>query len=110
MNIIDLTLPITNKTPTFPGDPKPEIKQVATIRVDGWNEKRISIGSHFSTPVDAPFHMLEEGKKLDEYPIEKFIGEAMVIDVNNKINPNLDSCVTFYHSKLWTPMVHRVEL
>jgi len=38
MNIIDLTLPINDKTPTFPGDPKPEIKQVATIRVEGWND------------------------------------------------------------------------
>jgi len=102
MNIIDLTLPINNKTPTFPGDSKPEIKQVATIRVDGWNEKRISIGSHFSTPVDAPFHMLEEGKKLDEYQIEKFIGEAMVIDVKNKSNPNLDAIkkddIVFFHT------------
>ena len=26
MSIVDLTLPINNKTPTFPGDPKPEIK------------------------------------------------------------------------------------
>ena len=84
MNIVDLTLPIDIKTPTFPGGPKPEIKQVATIRVDGWNEKRITIGSHFSTHIDAPFHMLEEGKKLDDYPIDKFIGEAMVIDVKNK--------------------------
>ncbi len=102
MNIIDLTLPINNKTPSFPGDPKPEIKQIATIKVEGWNEKRITIGSHFSTHIDAPFHMLEEGKKLDEYPIEKFIGEAMVIDVKNQINPNLDAIkkddIVFFHT------------
>jgi len=102
MNIIDLTVPINDKTPTFPGDPKLEIKQVATIRVEGWNEKRISIGSHFSTHVDAPFHMLEEGKKLDDYPIEKFIGEAMVIDVNNQIDPDLDAIkkddIVFFHT------------
>lgn len=38
--ILDLTMPINEKTPTFPGDPKQKIKQLATVEADGWNEKR----------------------------------------------------------------------
>ena len=62
--IIDLTMSIDEETPVFPGDPKQEIKQYATIKENGWNEKRLTINSHFSTHIDAPFHMLENGKKL----------------------------------------------
>lgn len=86
MQIIDLTMKISEKTPVFPGDPKPQIKQAASIEKDGWNEKRLLFNSHFSTHLDAPFHMLSSGKKLDEYPIEKFVGEAIVIDAKNQ-NP-----------------------
>lgn len=78
---IDLTLELSERIPTFPGGPKPEITQLATIEQDGTNERRLSFNSHFSTHMDAPFHMLESGKKLDEYPIDSFIGRAKVIDV-----------------------------
>ena len=83
--IIDLTMSIDEETPVFPGDPKQEIKQYATIKENGWNEKRLTINSHFSTHIDAPFHMLENGKKLTDFPIEKFIGECIVIDVRNQV-------------------------
>lgn len=85
-------MPIDLKTPVFPGDPKQEIKQFATIKENGWNEKRLTINSHFSTHIDSPYHMLESGKKLTDFPIETFIGEAIVIDVRNQnqIKPNLE--------------------
>lgn len=84
---------ISEKTPVFPGDPKPEIKPIATIEKEGWNEKRLTIHSHFSTHIDAPFHMRSNGKKLDEYSIESFIGKAIVIDCrgHNPIQPELSA-------------------
>ncbi|MBI5390960.1 cyclase family protein [Candidatus Woesearchaeota archaeon] len=89
--IIDLTLPIDEKTPVFPGDPAVEIKQLATIAQQGWNEKRITFNSHFSTHIDAPFHMLQQGKKLTDFPPETWIGEAIVIDARGQqeIEPEL---------------------
>lgn len=85
MGIIDLTMPIDEKTPVFPGDPKQEIKKFATIKKNGWNEKRLTFNSHFSTHIDAPFHMIEDGKKLTDFPIETFIGDAIVIEARNKV-------------------------
>jgi len=90
MEIFDLTMSIDERTPTFPGDPKQEIKQIATIGENGWNEKKLTFNSHFSTHIDAPFHMLENGKKLTDFPIETFIGDAIVIEIKNGIEPNLD--------------------
>lgn len=83
MKIIDLTMFIDEKTPVFPGDPRHEIQQVATIKENGWNEKRIILNSHFSTHIDAPFHMLETGKKLTDFPLDIFMGELFVIDMEN---------------------------
>ncbi len=84
MKILDLTMPIDGRTPTFLGDLKQEIRQIATILKNGWNEKRLSISSHFSTHIDAPFHMEENGKKLTDYPIGTFVGDAVVIDARNQ--------------------------
>lgn len=90
MEIIDLTMMIDEQTPVFPDDPKQEIKQTSTIEKNGWNEKRISFNSHFSTHIDAPFHMLKEGKKLTDYPMNKFIGEGIVIDAKNNSELSLE--------------------
>ena len=89
-------MPIDEKTPVFPGDQKQEIKQIATIKENGWNEKRLCINSHFSTHIDAPFHMLENSKKLTDFPLETFIGEAIVIDSRGQreIKPDLRAVKT----------------
>ncbi len=79
--IIDLTMLIDDRTPSFPGEIPQKIEQVATIEKNGWNVKRLCFNSHFSTHIDAPVHMIEGGKTLSDFPLEKFIGEAVVIDV-----------------------------
>jgi len=105
MKIFDLSMPIDERTPVFPGDPKQEIKQTATIQSNGWNEKRITFNTHFSTHIDAPFHMLEDGKKLNDFPMETFLGDAIVIDARNQqeIKPSLDEVkpndIVFFHTE-----------
>ena len=78
---IDLTLPINKNSPVLPGYPAVKITQFATLRKNGWNEKQLVLTSHCSTHIDAPNHMLETGKTLSDYPIESFMGEAVIIDV-----------------------------
>ena len=81
--IIDLTMEVSEKIPPFPGDPKAIFENIATIAKHDCNERRFSINSHFSTHIDSPYHMLEEGKKLEEFPPETFFGDATIIDVRN---------------------------
>lgn len=89
---IDLTLPIDEHIPVFPGDPPAEIKQISTIIEKGWNEKQLVITSHFATHIEAPLHMVENGKTLSDYPIDSFFGEAIVFDVRGQliIDVNVD--------------------
>lgn len=81
MKIVDLSVPIDDRTPVYPGDPKQEIKQIAHFDEQGWNEHRLTFNTHFSTHIDAPYHMIKDGKKLNEYPLDKLIGEGVVLDV-----------------------------
>jgi kynurenine formamidase len=84
MTVIDLTMFMDGQTPIYPGHPEPEIRESATIEKDGWNEKTVFFSSHSSTHIDAPFHMIKNGKKLDEFPPEKFFGKAIVLDVRGQ--------------------------
>ena len=84
MKIIDLSVPIDQNTPAYPGDPKVELNEIAKIESHGWNEKRLSMNSHSSTHIDAPFHMIENGKKLSEYSLDRFYGDGIVIKAVGK--------------------------
>lgn len=78
---IDLTVTLDQQTPAYPGDPVIKIEPAGIIERDGWNDHYISIGTHTGTHMDAPIHMIEGGKTLDQIPLEQFIGRGCLIDV-----------------------------
>lgn len=83
-------MPIDEKTPNFPGDPILKIKR-HNVKENTYGKTFLEIHTHVSTHIDAPSHMIENGKTLSDFPINKFIGEAIVIDVRgqNNIEPRL---------------------
>lgn len=93
MQLFDLTMEIDDETPVFPGDPKQEIRQFASVEKDGWNVKRLTFNSHFSTHIDAPLHKIDGAKSLDNFPLSFFQGPAIVIDAfgQNPIEPDLSA-------------------
>lgn len=78
--IVDLSMPIDERTPFYPGDPEPRVCAATTIAREGVNVMRLDLGSHSGTHCDAPFHFLEDGLKLDEIPLERFAGRGVVVD------------------------------
>lgn len=80
MRIIDLTYSIKEDMPVFPGTGQPKLEVAMTMETDGFREKLLTMYSHTGTHMDAPSHMLENGKNLDDFPIHHFVGEALVID------------------------------
>lgn len=81
IKIVDLSIPIDEKTPFYPGDPEPSVCLASRIAVDGFNVSKLELGSHTGTHCDAPYHFLEDGKKIDELPLSHFVGAASLIDV-----------------------------
>ncbi|MGC2669441.1 MAG: cyclase family protein [Candidatus Nitrosopolaris sp.] len=79
----DLTHLITQEMPVYPGDPMPEFKPIATIEKQKVNVTRIVIGSHTGTHVDAQKHFIANGNSIDKEPLDKFMGEAVTLDISN---------------------------
>lgn len=81
--IVDLSVPLETGMMVFPGDPGVEIGPALTIERDGVNVLAVHIGSQTGTHLDAPSHVLADGLRLDELPLERFIGPAVVADVRH---------------------------
>lgn len=86
MKYIDLTQPLNDKTPIFPGDPETKITPVGILEKDGYQDHHVCIGTHVGTHIDAPSHMVLGGKSLDKFSIEKFIGKGVYIKVDGKFD------------------------
>jgi arylformamidase len=56
MKIIDLSLPLCEKTPVYPGDPSLEFTQLFNLQEHGWNMTRFSMNTHDATHVNVPLH------------------------------------------------------
>jgi kynurenine formamidase len=82
--IVDLSHPVDDDTPVYPGDPVARFTPAATVSADGYNVLHVSMGSQTGTHVDAPFHFLDDGARIDELPLELFLGPAVVADVRGK--------------------------
>jgi arylformamidase len=82
--IYDLTHTISQDMQIYPGDPQPKFDPHATIKDNNVNVTRITLGSHSGTHVDAPWHFLQEGNSIDMEPLDKFIGDAAIIDATGK--------------------------
>jgi arylformamidase len=86
MPIYDVTVPLRNELPTWPGDPK---IQIATSRSlengDDANVSMLTFSAHAGTHVDAPAHFIEGAAKLESLPLEVLIGEAEVIEVPDEV-------------------------
>jgi len=80
MKIIDLTHPISENTPMYPGAEAPKLHVTSNHKEHGFMETLISLYSHTGTHIDAPAHLYANGLTLDKYPIEQFVGKALIVD------------------------------
>lgn len=80
MRIYDVSLPITQGGLVYPGNPPIEIGyQQALSRGDGANVSALAFGSHTATHVDAAKHFFDDGQPIDEVPLARLIGRALVV-------------------------------
>jgi len=89
MKIIDLSPPLYDGMPVYPGDPEVEIKQVHTLEKEGWRLRTLSMPGHIGAHVDAFSHMDPQGKTLSQMPLERFFGQAQVVKSGEKYPQNI---------------------
>jgi kynurenine formamidase len=82
--VVDLSHPVDDDTPVYPGDPVPRFTPAATIGRDGYNVLHVQMGSQTGTHLDAPYHFLEDGRRVDDLDLDQLCAPAVVVDVRGK--------------------------
>ncbi len=82
---IDLTRPLGEGIPVYPGDPLFQARPFAEHTTDGFRGTRWAFGSHTGTHLDAPFHYFVDGETLDSFPVDFFVGDAAVLDLRSTV-------------------------
>lgn len=83
-DVVDLSHPLDDDTPVYPGDPVARFTPATTIGEHGYNVLHVRMGSQTGTHVDAPYHFLPDGARIDELPLKLFLGLAVIADVRGK--------------------------
>jgi arylformamidase len=81
MRIYDITLPVTNDMPVWPGDPHVNVERIAKME-DGsvCNISHMAMGVHTGTHMDAPYHFLGgEAATIEKLPLKLLTGRAYVM-------------------------------
>ena len=78
--VVDLSVPLTSQTQVYPGDPVVSFAPHSSIALDGFNLLAVTMGSQSGTHVDAPYHFDEHTPRIDEVPLERFIGTGVIVD------------------------------
>ena len=82
MRIFDITLPVSNALPIWPGDPAVNFQRVADVNAgDVCTLSRLDSGSHLGTHLDAPRHFIRGGRAVDQLELDTLIGPCVVADV-----------------------------
>lgn len=89
MQFIDLSHPLEHGQQTFPSDPKLSIIPHGNTKTLRYNITQISIGSHQGTHLDAMYHFLDDGKTIDQMPLDWFYGVTHVLRIPKNANEEL---------------------
>jgi len=81
--VIDLTRTIEAKMPVFPGDPEVDFFSHHTHEATGYCVSRFAMGTHTGTHIDVPLHKIASGMPVDEIPLERMMGRAVIADLRD---------------------------
>ena len=90
MPLVDLSHPLVHGQAAFPSDPKLSIIPHITVATARCNVSQVVMGTHQGTHLDAMFHFVEDGRTLDQMPLEWFYGPARVLHIPKAAREELD--------------------
>ena len=91
----------------FPGDPAPERKILNSMDEGGlYNLTAISMCAHNGTHIDAPFHFINDGKRVEQVSLEAFVGMAYVAAHQGKVTGD-DAAAIIEKAKAQSPEAAR---
>ena len=96
MHFIDITVPISERIPKYPGDPGVEIQSWLSLdKGDPANLTMLHFGAHTGTHVDAPAHFIASGSPAWDMPLDTLIGRVLVIDIPQHVSGIAEGDIPF---------------
>lgn len=80
--LIDLSQHITNGMFHSRRYPPPALRQLSSVEDDGVSVTHASFAVHSGTHVDAPTHFLPDAEAITDIPVDRFVGEGLVVEVH----------------------------
>jgi kynurenine formamidase len=102
--LIDLTHPFDDHTMYWPNNAqfKWEKTDWGTTKAGYWySAARFSAAEHGGTHIDAPIHFGQERQTVDQIPLDRLIGPAVVIDLRARCETNPDYELTLQDLRSW---------
>jgi len=85
MELVDLSRVIYDGMPKIPVLPDVHVNRCFSLdKGHALNVTEISLPCHAGTHVDAPVHIVANGKSIEEMPLESFVGPGAVIPVKKR--------------------------
>jgi len=82
MTLYDVSVPLSDDLPTYPGDPGIEIRNWSSLaNGDAANVSLLHFGAHTGTHVDAPAHFLPGAAKSEAMPLDVLLGGVLVVEL-----------------------------
>lgn len=82
--VVDLSHPVDDSTPVYPGDPEPAFTPATTIAEHGYNVLHVRMGSQTGTHLDAPYHFLADGARVEDLDPALLCAPGVIVDVRGK--------------------------
>jgi arylformamidase len=87
MNIIDISIPLNSKLPTWPDGYGLKISKLLEINENSEvNVSRLDLDVHCGTHIDSPLHFVKDGKTTNEINLDRLIGEVLVVEFGEEIS------------------------
>jgi arylformamidase len=92
MKLIDISMPLYNGVPGWPGDTPYSFELSWTKEQSGSvNVGKLEMSTHIGTHIDAPYHFDNEGNRVFNLPLDLYTGPALVIDLTGETEITLNS-------------------
>ena len=83
MRLIDLSQPVYADCPICPVHPPVRSEIIADHKKDGWLVEHLTLTAHTGSHLDAPLHKIAGGKSIDQLPLDRFTGPAVMADLRD---------------------------
>ena len=101
---IDLTYPLSDKTIFWPTAQRFELRTDFAGHTEGgyyYSAYSFTTAEHGGTHIDAPVHFAEGRHSVDMIPLDRLIGEAVVLDLSERIDGRCDARITTQDLQAW---------